>query len=96
MKDSQKQLLLEILSSLKDIWDWAPILENNIENGNFGDKEIGEIEDFLREKAKSGKNLNEQTHIKHLQEKISRYQALEQAERIDETKEAGSTLTFFS
>jgi hypothetical protein len=92
MEVSRKQLLLDILSHLKDIWEWAPILETNIENGIFSDAQIAEIEDFLREKAKSGKNTREKAAIELLENKLSKYRELEKSETKSDMKSAESVL----
>ncbi|MBP9811749.1 hypothetical protein KBC86_00085 [Candidatus Gracilibacteria bacterium] len=96
MEVSRKQILLEILSELKDIWDWAPILESNIENGIFNDAQIAEIEEFLREKAKSERNEKERANIALIQNKLSKYRALEQIEKKSDREDAESVLGFFS
>ena len=92
MEVSRKQILLEILSELKDIWDWAPILESNIENGVFSDAQIDEIEEFLREKAKSVRSEKEKANITLIQNKLSKYRALEQIEKKSDREDAESVL----
>ena len=92
MAGSRKQILLEILLDLKDIWDWAPILESNIENGVFSDAQIDEIEEFLREKAKSERNEKERAKIALIQNKLSKYRALEQSEKKSDREAAESVL----
>ena len=89
---SRKQILLEILSDLKDIWDWAPILESNIENGIFNDAQIDEIEEFLREKAKSERSEKEKINITLIQNKLSKYRELEQSEKKNDREDAESVL----
>lgn len=96
MEVSRKQLLLDIVSHLKDIWEWAPILETNIENGIFSDAQIAEIEDFLRKKAKSGKSTREKAAIELLENKLSKYRELEKSETKSDMKSAESVLWFFS
>jgi hypothetical protein len=96
MEVSWKQLVLDILSDLKDVWDWAPILESNIENGVFSDAQIDEIEEFLREKAKSEWDKKEKTSITLIQNKLSKYREIEQSEKKNDVESAESVLWFFS
>jgi hypothetical protein len=96
MWENRKELILDILSDLKDIWDWAPILESNIEKGIFGESQIDEIEEFLREKAKTAWNEKDSTNIKVLENKLSKYRELEQKEKKSDRESAESILWFFS